>query len=67
MERTTLSQLMYLSWEIQRSRKCSRSRALLSAWIIKANEEIMIYHLVKKRVQSKDLHRVKPQGLTLFQ
>ena len=48
MQHQRLSQLMYLLWEIQRRKKTTRSKSLLSAWAISLNEDITIYHLVKR-------------------
>ena len=66
MQHNQLSRLMYLSWEIQRKRKNSRSRALLAAWAIFQNEDITVYHLVKKHSHEKYANRTQPDSLTLF-
>ena len=63
---TRLSKLMYLSWEIERKKHCTRSKALQSAWAITQNEDIAIYYLVKKHSHVKNLNKVKIQDLTLF-
>jgi hypothetical protein len=47
MQTKKLSQLMYLS-PIQRKKKRSRVKALSAAWAILLNEDITVYHLVKK-------------------
>jgi len=64
MSKQSLFTIMSLSWELQRNKKYSRSRSLLSAWAIYLNEDIMVFRLVKKH-----RHRQKvanPQSLTLF-
>ena len=66
MKRKHFSRLMYLSWEIQRKRKNDRSRALTAAWAIFQNEDITVYHLVKKHSHEKYINKVQPEGLTLF-
>jgi len=67
MQTKKLSQLMYLSWEIQRKKKRSRAKALSAAWAILSNEDITVYHLVKKHSHDRYTNRVQPQDLTLFQ
>lgn len=66
MDYKHLSRLMYLSWEIQRRRKSTRSRSLVAAWSIFQNEDITVYHLVKKHSHEKYPNRVNLDGLTLF-
>ncbi|MES2850557.1 MAG: hypothetical protein V4685_15965 [Bacteroidota bacterium] len=61
-----LRNIMGMSWEIQRKKKCIRSKALSSAWAITQNEDITIYYLVKKHSNEKYPNKVKPQELSLF-
>jgi len=61
-----LSKLMYLSWEIQRKRKITRTKALLSAWAILQNEDITVYHLAKKFSHTNYPNKIPTQNLTLF-
>ncbi len=61
-----LSRLMYLSWEIQRKRKCSRSRSLFAAWAIFLNEDITVYHLVRKHSAERLQNKIPLEHLTLF-
>ena len=42
------TKLMKISWQIQRRRKSTRSKSLLSAWAIYLNEDITVFHLVRK-------------------
>jgi len=66
MQRKQFSRLMYLSWEIQRKRKNYRSRALLAAWAIYQDEDITVYHLVKKHSHEHYKNKMHRYGLTLF-
>lgn len=58
---------MYLSWEIQRKKKCTRSKSLFAAWAIYLNEDITVYHLVKKHSHERHPNRIAPTDLILFQ
>ena len=66
MQTQTLSRLMYLSWEIQRKKKYSRSKSLFAAWAIFLTEDITVYHLVRKHSHDRYSNKVQPQDLTLF-
>jgi hypothetical protein len=57
---------MRMSWEIQRRRKSSRSRSLGAAWAIFLNEDITVYHLVKKHSHDHYTNKTQWQHLTLF-
>jgi len=61
-----LSYLMRLSWEIQRKKKCYRSKALVSAWAIVLNEEITIYYLVRRYSHEKYPNKTESKNLALF-
>lgn len=43
-----LSRLMKMSWEIQRTKKRSRSKALAQAWAIMSNEDVTIFYLTER-------------------
>jgi len=43
-----LSRLMKLSWDIQRSKHNTRSKALTSAWAIVSNEDLTVFYLTKR-------------------
>ena len=62
-----LRNIMTISWEIQKKKRCIRSKALQSAWAITQNEDITIYYLVKRHSHEKYPNKVKPQDLSLFQ
>lgn len=61
------SRLMYLSWEIQRKKKCTRSKSLFAARAIYLNEDITVYHLVKKHSHERYPNKTAPTEVTLFQ
>ena len=63
---TRLSFLMVLSWEIQRKKKSTRSKALRAAWAITLNEDITIYYLVKRHSNRNTSNRINPADLSLF-
>jgi predicted amidophosphoribosyltransferase len=66
MKQITLSHLMYLSWEIQRKRRYNRSRALMAAWAIWLNEDITVFHLVRKHSHERYSNKVQAESLSLF-
>jgi hypothetical protein len=57
---------MYLSWEVQRKKRFSRSRSLQAAWAILLTEDITVFHLVKKHSHELYQAKVQSQDLTLF-
>lgn len=57
---------MRMSWEIQQRRKSSRSKSLAAAWAIFLNEDITVFHLVKKHSHERYANRIETSGLTLF-
>jgi hypothetical protein len=66
MTPTKHTRVMYLSWEIQRKRKLTRSKSLKDAWSITQNEAITIYYLVKKHSHNNYPNKVVPSSLSLF-
>lgn len=66
MKQAQRSRLMRLSWEIQKKRHTTRSKSLFAAWAIFLNEDITVYHLVKKHSHENGINKVQPGGLTLF-
>ncbi len=64
---TRLGQLMRLSWEIQRKKRCIRSKALQSAWAITQNEDITVYYLIKKHSHTNYENRKQTVQIGLFQ
>lgn len=67
MKNKFLSRLMTMSWEIQKSKKSSRAKALSAAWCIAQNSNIAVFYLVEKHSNkhSKTSAKVKPENLTL--
>ena len=63
---TRLSFLMVLSWEIQRKKKSTRSKALRAAWAITLNEDITIYYLVKRHSNRNVRNMINAADLSLF-
>ncbi len=43
-----LSRVMKMSWEIQRSKSKTRSKALIAAWAIFSNEDVTVFYLMKR-------------------
>ncbi|WP_276481008.1 hypothetical protein [Paraflavitalea pollutisoli] len=66
MQANQLSRLMYLSWEIQRTRQSNRSKALAAAWAIVSNADVTIYYLLRKHSTSKPVQETAAGKLTLF-
>jgi hypothetical protein len=60
------SRLMRLSWQIQKRRKTNRSKSLFAAWAIYLNEDITVYHLVKKHSHDRYANKAEAAHLTLF-
>ncbi len=52
-----LSKIMRVSWIIQKNSTHSRSRALIAAWAISLNEDLVIQHVAFKL----NHHRAVPQ------
>lgn len=63
MNSQKLSRLMKLSWDIQRSKHNTRSRALTAAWAIIGNEDITVHYLTRRLNHNKP---VKPKAMQQF-
>jgi hypothetical protein len=61
-----LKNIMVISWEIQRRKKCIRSKALLAAWAIIQHEDITVYYLVRKHSHDRYANKVQPESIGLF-
>ena len=66
MQTQQLSILMRLSWKIQHMKKTSRSKSLVSAWVIYQQADIMVYYLVKKHTPEKRTAEIKDNNLRLI-
>ncbi|MBZ4187658.1 hypothetical protein [Niabella beijingensis] len=66
MQSQQKAKLMRLSWQIQRQRKSNRSKSLVSAWAIYLNEDITVYHLVRKHSPERYTAKIDTRSLTLF-
>jgi len=58
-----LSRLMCISWDIQKRRHNTRSKALTAAWAIMTNEDITVQYLARKLNRNKP---VAKQALTQY-
>lgn len=67
MTQQRLSKLMRLSWQIQKRRNSTRSKSLQSAWAIFQNEDITVFHLVRRYSHDRYPNKVQEQSLALFQ
>ena len=63
---TRLSYLMQLSWEVQRKKHITRSKALQAAWAITNNEDITVYYLVKRHSNGNAPNKIEARELALF-
>lgn len=64
--RKLLARLMKMSWEIQRKRNSSRSKALAAAWVILTNEDVTVYYLVTKLNHHKPIKQKALNQMALF-
>lgn len=61
-----LSRLMKMSWEIQRSKHSSRSKALTAAWAILSNEDVTIFFLTRRLNHNKPVSPKALNQISLF-
>lgn len=61
-----LSRLMRISWDIQKRKHKTRSKALIAAWCIVSNEEITVQYLTRKLNRNKQLPRQVSEQFSLF-
>jgi hypothetical protein len=61
-----LSRLMRISWQIQRNRNSTRSKALQSAWAIYNNEDITVHYLTRKLNHHKPITGKMNDQFSLF-
>ena len=68
MERQTrnLSRLMRISWDIQRRRSTTRSKALTAAWAIFSNEDIAIGYLTRRLNRDRPVKERNQRQFALF-
>jgi len=66
MQHIQRSRLMSMSWEIQKRRKGNRAKSLTAAWAIFLNEDIAVYHLIRKHSHQRYTNKVQADHLTLF-
>lgn len=56
-----LSRLMKLSWEIQRSKRSSRSKSLTAAWAICSNEDVTVFYLTRRLNHNRPVQKALNQ------
>jgi len=61
-----LSRLMKISWDIQRSKRKTRSKALQAAWAIISNEDITVFYLVRRLNHNKPVTKQAINQFSLF-
>ena len=61
-----LSRLMKMSWEIQRCRRNTRSKALTAAWAIITNEDVTVFYLTRKLNHHRPLKPKAQEQFSLF-
>ena len=61
-----LSRLMHISWDIQKRRNSTRSRAFQAAWAIFSNEDITVHYLTKKLNHNKPVPAKAAGQFALF-
>jgi len=68
MEQNTLnkSRLMRISWDIQKRRRNTRSKAMIAAWAIFSNEDVTILHLTRKLNRNNPVPTRVANRYTLF-
>ncbi len=62
----SLSRLMRISWDIQRKKNKTRSKALQTAWAIFSNEDITVLYLTRKLNHNKPLTKRVEGQFSLF-
>ena len=62
----TLSRLMKISWDIQKKKNKTRSKALQAAWAIFSNEDITILYLATKLNHSKPVKDKHLSQMAIF-
>lgn len=66
MHTQRLSRLMKLSWDIQRSKRYSRSKSLTAAWAIIGNEDITVFYLTRRLNHHKPVKQTALHQMGLF-
>ena len=66
MANKTLSRLMRISWDIQRRKNKTRSKALQAAWAIFSNEDITVLYLVTKLNHNKPVKDKHLNQMAIF-
>ena len=66
MDSKKLSRLMRMSWDIQRTKRRTRSKALQAAWAIINNEDVTVFYLTLKLNHHKPVPQRNLNQMGLF-
>ena len=66
MNKQHKAKLMRLSWQIQRRRKSNRAKSLVSAWATYLNEDLTVFHLIRKHSHQHYENKIENNNLKLF-
>jgi hypothetical protein len=67
MESTVrLSRIMKLSWDIQRRKRITRLKSLMSTWAILNKEDITVFYLITKLNHNKPIKYINQRQFQLF-
>ena len=66
MDSKKLSRLMRMSWDIQRSKRRTRSKALQAAWAIISNEDVTVQYLAVRLNHHKPVPQRTLNQMGLF-
>ncbi len=61
-----LSRLMKLSWDIQRTKRKTRSKALTAAWAILSNEDVTIHYLALRLNRNREVSKRALNQMSIF-
>jgi len=61
-----LSRLMKMSWDIQKTKSKTRSKALTAAWAICSNEEVTIKYLALRLNRNKEVKQRALNQMSIF-
>jgi len=66
MAQTNKSRLMHISWDIQKRKHNTRSKALMAAWAILTNEDVTVQYLTRRLNHDKPLPQKVAGQFALF-
>ena len=65
-QKEKVSRAMKMSWQLQYTKRYSRSKALQQAWAILNNEDVAVLHLVRKLNRDKPVNWKDLKQFSLF-